>query len=550
MLKEIVCDAFKANGKPRGPITFHKGLNTVLGGAAAENSIGKSTFLLVIDFCFGGNTYAKADIKNYAGDHTVCFTFELSDGLHHYSRSLSNPNRVNICNEKYEVQKTIKLKDFTDQLLAGYGIDLPGVSFRDITSRFFRVAGKKNDTVNSPLNNAAPSDADAITAMEKLFNLYRFVEELKKRLSTAQKKQTTYSSARRLELVPSATRTKTQYQKNEHRIRELLDEKAALTQDTDSGLLQLEMQRKDAAADLTVQLKAMRRKHGQLLAQYRVVTKNKDEQFIVTEDDLQKLLSFFPEANIRRIEEVESFHRSLSGILDSELSEEAENLQLMIKAVTGEIQRLEKQLVQLGAPLQIPHSFLERYSDLERQIAGLRSQNEAYSKIQEFKDDVAETEQLLADAEEQVLRDIESALNAQMVRYNDYIYEAQREAPTIRFESKSKYSFTTPRDGGTGTAYKSLIVLDMSVLKLTALPVIAHDSSIFKNIGDDPVDRIMELYLQSEKQIFIAFDKAQAYTERTAQILNDTAVLRLNPDGEELFGWCWAIKDSGSGDKK
>ena len=60
----------------------------------------------------------------------------------------------------------------------------------------------------------------------------------------------------------------------------------------------------------------------------------------------------------------------------------------------------------------------------------------------------------------------------------------------------------------------------------------------------------MELYLQSEKQIFIAFDKAQAYTERTEQILNDTAVLRLNPNGEELFGWCWAIKNSGSGDKK
>lgn len=270
----------------------------------------------------------------------------------------------------------------------------------------------------------------------------------------------------------------------------------------------------------------------------------------LTEDDLQKLLSFFPDANIRRIEEVETFHRSLSGILDSELSEEAENLQLLIKAITGEIQRLEKQLVQLGVPLQIPQSFLERYSDIERQIAGLRSQNEAYSRIQEYKDDVTEIEGLLADEEEQVLRDIESALNAQMVRYNDFIYEAQREAPTIRFESKSKYDFTTPRDGGTGTAYKSLIVLDMSVLKLTSLPIIAHDSSIFKNIGDDPVDRIMELYLQSEKQIFIAFDKAQASTERTEQIVNDTAVLRLNPNGEELFGWCWAIKGSGAGDKK
>lgn len=548
MLKEIVCDAFKANGEPRGPIRFNKGLNTVLGGHAAENSIGKSTFLLIIDFCFGGDTYGKSDVKNYVGDHTICFTFEFEDGSHYYSRTVSDPNYVAICNEKYEVQKTISVKEFRGLMMDGYKINLPGATFRDIVSRFFRVAGKKNDTVVNPLHNGSPNASDAITSLEKLFDLYRFVDELKAKLDTAKKKKTTYSSARRLELVPSAIKTKTQYKKNKDRIQELLDKKATLTQDTDSALLEKEMQRKDAAADVASQLKAMKRQYGQLVTQYRVVTKNKDEQFITTEDDLQRLLSFFPNANIKRIEEVESFHRSLSGILDSELSEEAESLQLLIKAVTGEIQRLEQQLAELGVPLHIPKTFLDEYSDVERQIAGLRSQNEAFTRIQELKDDVTEIEERLDEAEMQVLRDIESTLNAQMVRYNDFIYEVQREAPTIRFESKSKYDFTTPRDGGTGTAYKSLVVLDMSVLKLTPLPVIAHDSSIFKNIGDEPVDKIMELYLQSEKQIFIAFDKEQAYTDRTAEIVNDTAVLRLNPNGEELFGWCWAVKGSDVGE--
>lgn len=59
MLYEIECDKFarKIDGKlvPRGPITFHEGLNTVLGDKKAENSIGKSTFLLALDFCFGGD---------------------------------------------------------------------------------------------------------------------------------------------------------------------------------------------------------------------------------------------------------------------------------------------------------------------------------------------------------------------------------------------------------------------------------------------------------------------------------------------------------------
>lgn len=549
MLKEILCDAFKSNGEPRGPIRFHKGLNTVLGGHAAENSIGKSTFLLIVDFCFGGDTYGKTDVKNYVGDHTICFTFEFADGLHYYSRSVSDPNHVTICNEEYKPQEIISVKKFREQLMAGYKIDLPGVTFRDIVSRFFRVAGKNNDTVTNPLNNGSQTASDAITSLEKLFNLYRFVDELKAKLKTAKEKKTTYSSARRLELVPSAIRTQTQYKKNEDRIKELLEKKSTLTRDTDSALLEKEMKRKDAAADVASQLKAIKREYGQLTTQYRIVTKNKDEQFITTEDDLQHLLSFFPTANIKKIEEIESFHRSLSCILDSELLEEAASLQLLIKDVTAEIQRLEQQLAELGIPSEIPKEFLDEYSEIERQISGLRSQNEAFLRTQELKDAATEIEEQLDDAEMQVLHEIESTLNAQMVRYNDSLYDIKREAPTIHFESKSKYVFTTPRDGGTGTAYKSLIVLDMSVLKLTPLPVIAHDSSIFKNIGDDPVDKIMELYLQSDKQIFIAFDKEQAYTDRTAEIVNNTAVLRLNPGGEELFGWCWAIKNAGTEEK-
>ena len=58
MLKEIRCDKFISNGVIRDPICFHSGLNTVLGSASGTNSIGKSTFLMIIDFVFGGNDYA------------------------------------------------------------------------------------------------------------------------------------------------------------------------------------------------------------------------------------------------------------------------------------------------------------------------------------------------------------------------------------------------------------------------------------------------------------------------------------------------------------
>ena len=53
MLLEIFCDKFVENDQVRPAVKFHKGLNVVLGNELGANSIGKSTFLLAIDFAFG-----------------------------------------------------------------------------------------------------------------------------------------------------------------------------------------------------------------------------------------------------------------------------------------------------------------------------------------------------------------------------------------------------------------------------------------------------------------------------------------------------------------
>ena len=535
MLKEVYCELFKSTAGPRGRIQFHQGLNTVLGGEAADNSIGKSTFLLILDYCFGGDTYGKANVKNYVGDHTICFAFHFRDGDHYYSSTVSDSKHVNRCNSEYQpVGDPLDMKTFRQELFDGYEIALEDISFRDMVGRFFRISGKGNDEIENPLHYKSSKGEQAVTAMEKLFGMYQFVGVLKKRLKEADEKKKIYNKARRLKLVPSAIKNDKQYQKNLTRIDELQIELAGLTKDTDSDLLEKELQRKSEEAEAASRLRGMKRQYGRLASQYRVVTKNRDDAFVTTEDNLQTLASYFPTVNIKRIEEVEAFHRKLHGILDSELSDEAQSLQVLMQAATQEIQKLEAELVELGVPIQVPKPFLEKYSELQREISALESQNEAFVQTEQFKADVAES---------QVLRDIEDMLNAQMVRYNDRVYEVRREAPTIKFESKAKYDFHTPRDDGKGTAFKSLIVLDLSILELTELPAIAHDSSIFKNIGDLPIDGIMDIYLESKKQIFIAFDKEGAYTKKVADAVTDTAVIKLGENGDQLFGWTWAIKE-------
>jgi hypothetical protein len=545
MLIEIQCDQFISNGEPRGPIELHEGLNTVVGGANADNSIGKSTFLLIVDFCFGGKTYAESDVKQYIGDHRINFGFQFGDVMEWYSRKVSTPNDVSVCEKtdgRYKVVKSIKLKAFTEHLMEMYGMDLPNITFRSAVSRFFRVFGKHNDTIENPLNNGQPSQEKAIAEIEKLYDRYRFIEAAKAEEKTAKDKQEAFKNARKYELVPTAIRTQKQHDKNEIEIANLEKERDSLKRKADQDVLESELQRKDDLSEARSQLRLKKRQYGELASQYRIATQNREDHFISTESNLQRLSEFFPNADIRHIEEVEGFHHRMREILDGELSEEAERLQLLIKEITAEIHTLQQRINNLGDMAELPKDFLQEYSELNRRITALKQQNEAFETSQKLKQEVSDATKVVEKSEVDVLREIEAVINGQLTRLNDRVYETPRVAPTIRFDSNKKYVFTTPRDGGQGTAYKSMVILDLAVLQTTKLPVLGEDSGIFKNMGDEPVDGIMRLLMESDKQIFIAFDKERAYSSLVSQIINDTAVIHLSSGGNELFGRSWATK--------
>ena len=125
-----------------------------------------------------------------------------------------------------------------------------------------------------------------------------------------------------------------------------------------------------------------------------------------------------------------------------------------------------------------------------------------------------------------------------MSRLNKIIYNNENNAPILTFTTNS-YSFITPDNTGTGIAYKGLVIFDISVLNLTNLPIIVHDSFILKQISDKAIEKILDLYIKSGKQVIIAFDKQDSYTERTQKLLDESAILYLGPNGNELFGKSW-----------
>lgn len=63
-----------------------------------------------------------------------------------------------------------------------------------------------------------------------------------------------------------------------------------------------------------------------------------------------------------------------------------------------------------------------------------------------------------------------------------------------------------------------------------------------KLFGAYPIDKIFQLYQSSPKQIFVVFDKKDAFTQTTQDIIEATTVIELHENGGKLFGWSWAKK--------
>lgn len=186
--------------------------------------------------------------------------------------------------------------------------------------------------------------------------------------------------------------------------------------------------------------------------------------------------------------------------------------------------------------------FLDRHAEIKGRIDALRAQNDAYLTLTDLQDAKKIANNMLKEGIRSILNEIQDDVNEKMKELNDTLYTERRQAPHLEFNEYNSYTFETPDDKGTGTNYKGMVIYDLAVLFLTDLPAIAHDSLILKNIGDGPVDGIMRIYAQSQKQIFIAFDKQSAYKPATRQILEANTVLHLSKDGCELYGESWNIE--------
>lgn len=497
--------------------------------------------MLIVDFVFGGTTYAAAtDILDNIGSHDIYFKFIFNQQPYYFCRNNIDTNIVWICNENKERTKPMELTEYCSWLSKQYNLDLPWLSFRDAVGRYIRAYGKGNCDEKHPLHYVVTEPGNkTIIALLKLFDRYSIIAEIENQAAISKDALKAYSKAQTLEFVSKISIR--EYRKNIAEIERLESEIQDLSSGMEHGLLDVDAAASEYAIHIKNELSRARRLRSNLYSKLSTIDENGNYRFSNTTDTYGELAKYFPQVNLRHIREIEAFHKKVSTIFKQELNTERKALLVAIAEYDSIIQDYEAQLKELIQNPQLSKIVLQRHAEALKNIEKMRRDNDAYVKFEKLKERKKQDEERLSNIKGEQLGIIENLLNNEMKRINDLLYREEYNAPLIHF-SDLGYIFKTPNDTGTGIAYKGLIVLDLAMLHLTKLPIVVHDSVVLKQISDDAIENIMNQYIASGKQTIIALDKQQSYTPKTFELLENYSVLKLAPNGSELFGRSWGKK--------
>lgn len=533
MLHEICCDKFYQKR-----VVFNPGLSVVLGTNTGDNSIGKSTFLLIVDYVFGGSTYAQTeDIIRNVGSHDIYFAFVFNNELFKFCRNSIESQIIWKCNNAYDKVEEIRLSDYCKWLDSMYAISLPELSFRDAVGRYIRVYGKNNCNERRPLHYQAAEKAEtACMALLKLFDAYIPLKEVETAARNSDAELTAYKKFQSMHFIEKIN--KSTYDKNKNEICSVAAQIDELSSGLEYGLHDVDAAASEQAVYVKNLLSRARRAKSRLKARWNLLDENGNYIFSSTTDTFLDLQRFFPDADIAHLEDIEEFHRIISSVFKSELRAERSKLEKELKEYDRIIREYEAQLKELVRSPKLSKIILTQHATLLHKKDQMQKENESYEKLQLLKATRANDLQRLKNIKQQQLAIVACQLNGAMRQINDTIYEGSYNAPIIDF-TDTDYHFFTPDDTGTGIAYKGLVVYDLAVLKLTRLPILVHDSVVLKQISDDAIEKIIELYSNCGKQVIIALDKQDSYSDKTYRLLSESAILTLSSNGKELFGRSW-----------
>lgn len=533
MLNEIYCDHFLEN-----PIKFHNGFNIIVGDKNATNSIGKSMTLMLVDFAHGGNSFIEynTDVSRELGHHDYFFHYKFQKKSYFFKRGTFKPDIVFECDQKFNEIKPLSLIEYNSKLKTFYLLENQYSTFRSLIGVYQRIWGKKNLTVDLPLHsNPQQKSIDTINYLLALFGKYDEIHVLSKEFKTSNEVTSFISNAKKIELIPKTS--KNLFQENEKRLNEIDIEIEHVKKELSASPVNFTDLISDEFTELKAEKDDLLEYERALDSKLKRIRGNLQKNSPIKKQHLESLKIFFPKINSTKIAEIENFHTGLSKILKSELLLAESNILNQKEKLNIALANISSKISKLAINIDNPEIIIEKIQELTREQESLKNQNNYYLGEKQAKEKETELKTKLSELKKNSLQFVENLLNNKVNSIITSVYEETRTSPTIVLKEKN-YKYSIQDDTGTGKAYSNLIIFDLAVFQLTPLPILTHDSVLFKNIENSAVSNLLEQYSKIKKQSFIALDEIEKYNANAAKIIKKYAALYLK-DKKQLYKKDW-----------
>ena len=527
MLTKIQCEKFKSK-----TIEFHPGLNVVLGDAVATNSIGKSSLLMVIDFAFGGDSFLQhnSDVPKELGHHDYHFRFKFGGKDVHFVRNTSTPDLVHKITEGWSKGAPISIEDYRAFLKAAYSLDDVKLTFRSITSLFSRIWGKGNLDVKQPLHShTKETSASRIDNLIKLYKKYDTIDALSASVKTLADRKQSVISAYKQNLIPKSS--KAEYKNNLQTMTEIDVEIRKIKENLAKYAVNIGEIVNRKVSELKETRDALLGERERLSINLSRVQRDLSKNMYVKSREFKNLEKFFPESNLDRFAQIEIFHSKIARILKDELKASEKELTKNILEVERAIDTVDLEIRDALGNVDEPTVIIDRVHELAVRRSNAKREIDYFETDEDVTRSLRDDRLRLAEERDAISAHISNIINNKIRKLVDEVYDEYRKSPKLEIHNNS-YKFSAIEDTGTGKAYSNLILLDLAILQSTVLPFVIHDSVLFKNIENEAVAHLVELYVSFSRQTFIAIDEIQKYGTKAEAILTKQKVIELSHENQ------------------
>lgn len=538
MLKEILCPFF-AHEK----ISFHRGLNIILGDDDAKNSIGKSTALMVIDFVHGGDSFLKdeAGAIRALGHHHYDFCFVFAGQPYFFSRSTDVSDVVHVCDKNYARQSMLSVEDYRRQLKELYGLFDLESSFRAIVSPFSRIWRKGGLEPDQPfISTLKEAASTAISRLIDLFGRSGDIAAEKKVIDEQKDRKKLITNSMNAKIIPHINKAK--YVENTRTITESVDQIEQLKQGFSGALNAYEALFDENLRRLQQRKNELVNSRSELQNKIRRLQREVSGITPRLTANIALVAEFFPNVDVARLEQVETFHQKIGSIVKKELRDELAVTQSEESNQASEIRSLEQKIQTALNSKGMPDDLFKRVFDLKEAADKATEENKYFEQKAQLEEAIKISAQRLDVIYTKIFLEIETKINLKLRAFNKVVYGPARNSSELRIKTANSYSFTSLEDTGTGKSYAGLIGFDMAMLSLTRLPFVIHDSVIYKNIEVAAIKRILRILTSVKaKQIFLSFDEASKFGVQAERQLKKFTVLKLSHN-DLLYNMDWRDK--------